>query len=121
MIEECKSDKALCDEGSLAGGADSLWSLVAGLFKGPLGWTAVFVFVESIIGLVLMIFVAFKFFDAEGSRDQIMLATIFLGLMMIMLLAKIWSWMLMFRNSAIKRVDRLECRIAALTKMISEK
>lgn len=121
MIEENRIDKMLCDEGSSAGGDESVWDLLVGMFKGPLRWTAILVSVESIIVLALMVFVAFKFFDAEGIREQIMLATIFIGLMMIIVLLKIWSWMLMYRNSAMRKIRRLECRIAALTKMLAEK
>jgi len=87
-----------------------------GVFKGKLGWMSVIGWIESIVFLVLMIMAIVKFLDAQDVKWRIFYATGFLVLSMVMVLIKVWFWMLMHRNAIRRDIKRLELRMQELRK-----
>ncbi len=93
---------------------ESIWALMGNTFKGPLAWMAVMLFIYTLAFSALLIFSVVKFFGAENTGDQIMWATAFLAVLMIVSSLKIFYWMMMFRESAMRRLDRIEKRLSEL-------
>ncbi len=93
---------------------ESIWALMANTFKGPLAWLSVMLFIYSFAGAGLLIYSAVKFFQVEATGDQIMWATIFIAAMVVVASLKLFFWMMMFRASAMGRLDRIEKRLSEL-------
>ena len=92
---------------------ESIWTLMGNTFKSPLAWLAVMLFIYTLAFSALWIFSAVKFFGSEVTGDQIMWAAIFVASLTVVSSLKLFFWMMMFRDSAMRRLDRIE-------KMLSE-
>ncbi len=93
---------------------ESIWVLMGNTFKGPLGWLAVMLFIYTLAGVGLLIYSAVKFFQVDQTGEQILWATVFLTAFMLVSSLKLFYWMMMFRASAMKRLDRIEKRLVEM-------
>ncbi len=93
---------------------ESIWGLMGNTFTGPLAWMAVMLFIYTFAFSALWIFSVVKFFGSEATGDQILWATVFLAALMIVSSLKLFFWMMMFRDSAMRRLDRIEKRLFEL-------
>ena len=57
---------------------------------------------------------AWRFFQVDTARMQILYATCFLFFMIAVIAVKIWYWTLLHRNEVVRRIVRLEQRIVDL-------
>ncbi|MCH9649481.1 MAG: hypothetical protein K0U98_14660 [Deltaproteobacteria bacterium] len=85
------------------------------VFRGRQRWLNLLGAVIQLIYLCLCIWSAFRFFEAEALRDQILFATGFLASLGVTLAFKIWFWMVLNRNAVLREVKRLELQVARLT------
>ena len=89
----------------------SLWEQMATTFRGSQrGWTILF-FSEGVVLTVLAVVTAVRFFQADTVRLQIGYAASFLFMIQIVVLIKVFFWMMMNRNEVLRRVSRLERKI----------
>ena len=98
---------------------ETLRTMMAESLRGRTRWMAIFAWVEGFVIFGLQIYVAVLFFQAENTRTQILYATMFLTLTLIMVLVKMWYWMLINRNSVKRELKRLELRVAELARAVS--
>ena len=84
------------------------WAMVGGVFKGRSGWISVVVMVYALAFFAIAIISAVKFFDTPDTpvKDQIMWAAIFVSSIVLLMMTKVWFWMVMHRNVI---VDGLKC------------
>ena len=101
--------------GSVQDGRDeSIWRMLGGSFRGPMGWMAVVAWMYSIGFTVIGVLAAVWFFRAETTRDQLLYATVFLTAMMFVSVIKLWYWGMMMRGGLKRDLDRLERKIDQL-------
>ncbi|MHC4487481.1 MAG: DUF6768 family protein [Planctomycetota bacterium] len=79
------------------------------------------VFIMYSICLVLMIFCAFKFFQTDQARYQIMYAAIFICCNAWMGFVSVFAWVMVQRPSISRKIKRLELRIAKLNQTVKGK
>jgi len=92
-------------------GDESIWTMMAGAFRGKLAWVAVVVWAYGLIFTALLVIAAVMFFRVGQTREQILWATVFLASFIAATSVKLFSWMLMFRGAALRRLKRLESRL----------
>jgi len=85
-----------------------------GIFSGKMRWMAIFATVEAIVVMVLIVLAIMEFFQADDTRWQIFYATGVLLLAGLLLLVKLWGWMLINRYAIQREIKRLELRILEL-------
>ena len=97
------------------GGEQSMFEMVGETFRGRSRWMTVLVYVSLLAFLVLAIFTAVSFFEAESTRDQIAWAVGFVYSMIVISGLKVWYWMQMNRNALTREIKRLELQVARLS------
>ena len=85
-----------------------------GIFHGKMRWMAVLATIESIVFVVLIVLAAVEFFQTDDTKWQLFYATGILLLWMVLVLIKLWGWMLMNRYAIQREIKRLELRIVEL-------
>lgn len=95
---------------------EGLREMIARSFQGKTRWMAMLVWFESLMFTGLAVFAAIRFFQVDGLKDSIFYAALFLTLMLVIVLAKVWYWMLMNRNCVQRDIKRLELRILELSR-----
>lgn len=91
----------------------TLGAMIAETFRGPMAWVAVIAWIYMIIFSVIAIISAIVFFLVETTDARIFFAALFLAVAGCATAVKLWYWMLMFHNSIVRRIDEVECNIAA--------
>jgi len=89
--------------------------MLAGTFRSQPRWMSLIAWTYILVFTAIAVIAAVQFFGAEAVRGQILWATVFLTSNMIIMMLKMWFWMIMNRNRIIREVKRLELRIAELT------
>lgn len=79
--------------------------------------TAMMIF-PSLIGMVLGVVMAVRFYQADTTRDQIMYATLFMFFCMVIMAMKVYFWMSMNRNATVREIKRLELQVAELSRRV---
>lgn len=95
---------------------EGIFRQMAGIFYGKMRWMAIVATVESIVFPVLIVLAAIEFSQSDDTKRQIFYATGILLLAMLLLLVKLWGWMLMNRNAIQREIKRLELRMLELGK-----
>ncbi len=80
-------------------------------FRGKLKWMSIVAWVYMLLFTGVSVFAAVRFFGAGDTREMIMYATIFIVSMTIIMVIKLWYWLLMNRNAVKREIKRLELRI----------
>jgi len=93
---------------------EGVFRQMAGIFHGKMRWMAIVATIYSVVFPVLMVLAAVEFFRADDTKWQIFYATGFLLMAMLLVLVKLWGWMLMNRYSIQRQIKRLELRILEL-------
>lgn len=91
---------------------ESVRTLMASTFRGKMAWMSVVVFLYIPLLLAAAVVSAVMFFRAETTRGMILAAAVFIVAAVWMPVTKLWYWNMMWRNSIIARIDRLEHRLA---------
>ena len=119
-IEEIKriiEDKGTYDESI----ESSMSSYLRDIYSKKMLWVIINVCVCYFVCLVLMIFCAFKFFQADQTRYQIMYAAIFVCCNAWMGFVSVFAWVMVQRPSISRGIKRLELRIAELSETVKNK
>lgn len=93
---------------------EGVFRQMAGIFRGRMRWMAIVATVETIVFSVLIVLAAEEFFQTEETKWQIFYATSVLLLTMLLLLVKLWGWMLMNRYAIQREMKRLELQMLGL-------
>ena len=95
-------------------GEQGLFGQLGSLFKGKLGWLSAVTFVVATIAVVIGVWAAWKFYQADDVGAMLKWAGLaWIGLT-TQIMIKIWSWMRMETNRVIREVKRLELQVAQL-------
>ena len=94
--------------------------MLAGTFRNQPRWMTLIAWVYILLFTAVAVVAAVQFFDAEAVRGQILWTTVFLVSGMIVMMLKMWFWMIMNRNRILREVKRLELRIAELTDTVGK-
>ncbi len=89
--------------------------MLAGTFKSQPRWMTAIAWIYILLFTAIAVVAAVQFFDTDAVKGQILWATVFLTSNMIVMILKMWFWMIMNRNRVLREVKRLELRIAELT------
>lgn len=99
---------------------ESLFQQAMDMYKGKLKRFAYMITVLMIGEMALIIYSAVQFFKVEDDfQQQLMWATIFLAVCVVICMQKVWGWMQMNKNSLACEIKRLELQIALLKGVIS--
>ena len=77
-------------------------------YRGPYAFLAWAITVEAVAATAFLVCLIVGLFDAETTRDQILFAVGVLGVGMVIVLIKVFFWMLMHRQALEARLDKLE-------------
>lgn len=91
-----------------------VFEMIGETFRSRLRWWAVLVMLYILAFMILAVVAAFRFFDAEAVRSQILWAAVFIVSFQGVGLLKSWWWNQMDRNALTREIKRLELRIAVL-------
>lgn len=99
---------------------DSIRSMIGDFYSRRMLSTAVTVWVMGGVFLVGAIYIASLFFATDEVQLQIMYAAIFICLLNLIGLLKIFSWQIVHRNGIKREIKRLEIRVAELAKSLDK-
>ncbi len=80
-------------------------------FKGPFGWTAIVVVVDALIALATIVFGIVWLVQAETTRGMIGALAVLMAAAAVLILVKIYGWLLVFHQAFLDRIDVLEKRL----------
>lgn len=83
-------------------------------FRGRMKWASLLVWVYGLLFTGVAVYAAWRFFTTDAVRDYVLWAVVFIMSMLIVIVTKLWYWMLANRNSLHREVKRLELQVAAL-------
>ncbi len=81
-------------------------------FKGRMRAATIIAYATILPFAAIAVYAAVQFFLADQVRDMIMYATIFATSISVVLVTKLWYWMLANRNGIQRELKRLELRLA---------
>ncbi|MFW6154949.1 MAG: DUF6768 family protein [Planctomycetota bacterium] len=81
-------------------------------FKGPFGWTAIVVVVDALIALAVIAFGIAWLVQAETTRGMIGTLAVLMAAVAVLMLVKIYGWLLVFHQAFLERIDALEKRLS---------
>jgi hypothetical protein len=99
----------------------SMYSYLRDFYSKKMLWVLLNTFIMYSICLVLMIFCAFKFFQTDETRYQIMYAAIFICFNAWMGFVGVFAWVMVQRPSISRGIKRLDLRIAELNETVKKK
>jgi hypothetical protein len=85
-----------------------LFEQMADTFRGPMKVWNIWVFLGGLMVLALAVGCAWRFFQVETTRLQILYAGSFLLFTQALGMMKIWYWLQLARNQIIRRIEGLE-------------
>jgi hypothetical protein len=122
IMNEEEIKKIIDDQGKYDESKESsMCSYVRDMYSKKMLWVVLNVFIMYSICLVLMIFCAFKFFQTDQTRYQIMYAAIFICCNAWMGFVSVFAWVMVQRPSVSRGIKRLELRIAELNETVKGK
>ena len=89
-----------------------IFSLWGRSFKGPFGWTAIVVVVDALIALAVIALGIAWLVRAETTRGIAGALAVLMAAVAVLMLVKIYGWMLVFHQAFLDRIDALEKRLA---------
>lgn len=87
---------------------EKLCTMIRESFRGPQAWMAVIAWVYSIGFTVVAVLAAWRFFQVDNTRHQLMYATIFLAALLFVAVTKLWYWMMLYYQSLGRELRRIE-------------
>ena len=91
-----------------------LMQQLADTFRGRQRGLSILIWFDGFLLFAIAVLCAWRFFQVDTARVQILYATSFLFFMVAVIAVKIWYWMLLHRNEVVRRMARLEQRIVEL-------
>jgi hypothetical protein len=107
-----------CDDS----GEDSIRSMIGDFYNRRMLSTAVPIWAVGLIFVAGAIYSAVRFFRTGSgeTKRQILYATLFICLLNLIGLLKIFAWQMIHRHGVKREIKRLEIRIAELTKSLDK-
>ena len=93
-------------------GEDGVFAMIGDFYSKKMLSIVIIVWVWAIIFIAGIVYSGSKFFDAGEVKLQIMYAAIFICCFQGICLMKIFAWMMIYRNSIIRKINKLQLRIA---------
>jgi len=97
---------------------DSIRAMIGDFYSRRMLSTVVFIWIWGVIFMVGAIYSAVRFFDVEEVKSQILYAAVFISLLNLLGLVKIFAWQIIHRNGIKREIKRLEIRLAELAKSL---
>lgn len=98
----------------------SVFAMIAGLYKGKNLWFTVVMHVVNIVAFGLMIYCLIQTFDVENTNDLMLWIAGFFICFITMSMLKIYAWMQIHRNALTREIKRLELQVSSLSSKIAE-
>jgi hypothetical protein len=100
-------------------GEQSIPQMVIDSFRSRHRWLFVVALTEGTILFLLEFVVAYRFFQAESTREMIAWATGFVSCLFVIAMIKVWYLMELNKNSLAREIKRLELELANLSRRFS--
>ena len=102
-----------------------IFKMLLNAFKGSLGRWMILVAIVTFLITLLMVWAGYQFFFVEVSEQAVMLHKIQWGVVlllstMVQIALKMWTFMEMNRQSAMREIKRLELTIEKLTNRLDK-
>ena len=88
------------------------------LFRGKLAWTTYVTYIGMVVLFALGIWAIFQLMEAESPREIAVYALIVNFAFLVVLMNKLWLWMQINKNAAVREILRLELRIQEIQKSL---
>lgn len=95
-----------------------IYQMIAGSYQGRNKWFIIMMGIVMVLAMVAMFAAGLLFFSAEGVKDLIMYAVLFMCCGIAISQFKQWHWMQINRNSTIREIKRVELQITSLAKRL---
>ena len=92
---------------------ESIRTVLADAFRGPMCWINVFVWVYGLGSFAVMVWAAVKFFTVESTRNLVLFAALFLWGWLQIGLTKLWFWQRWNRNLLLRELRAMEARLGS--------
>lgn len=92
----------------------------ASLFKGKMAWTTYVTYIGVFVMFGLGVWGIFQLLEAEMPREIAVYALIVNFAFLVVLMNKLWLWMQINKNAAVREILRLELRILELQKSLQK-
>ena len=92
----------------------------ASLFKGKMAWTTYVTYIGLFVMFGLGVWGIFQLLEAEMPREIAVYALIVNFAFLVVLMNKLWLWMQINKNAAVREILRLELRILELQKSLQK-
>ncbi len=98
----------------------SFMEQTTGLFKGKMAWTAYVTYFNMIVMFALGVWAIFQLWEAETPRQIAIYALVVNFAFLVVLMNKLWLWMQLNKNAAVREILRLELRILEIQKSLQK-
>ncbi|WP_178987943.1 DUF6768 family protein [Winogradskyella schleiferi] len=98
----------------------SVFAMIAGLYKGKNVWFTVVMHIVNIIAFGLAIYCLIQTMEVENTNDLMLWIAGFFVCFITMSMMKIYAWMQMHKNATHREIKRLELQVSSLASKISE-
>lgn len=93
----------------------------ANLFKGKMAWTAYVTYIGMLVMFVLGVWAIFQLLEAETPRQIAIYALVINFAFLVILMNKLWLWMQLNKNAAVREILRVEMRVQEIQKILAKK
>ncbi len=97
---------------------ESLRDLLRTSFRGRMKWLGVIAYLYLVLFGALCVLSALWFFQSDDVKDLILYAGLFGISLLIIVVLKLWYWMLINRNAVTREIKRLELQVARLAERL---
>jgi hypothetical protein len=97
-----------------------LWGMIAGIFKGKLGWLVVIMNIVNLIAFGVLIYCFIQFFNVTETNELMKWGLGIVICMVFNVMIKLYAWMQMDKNAILREMKRLELQVSALSGKMSE-
>lgn len=98
----------------------SFMAQTTSLFKGKMAWTAYVTYIGMIVMFALGVWAILQLLEAETPRQIAIYALVVNFAFLVVLMNKLWLWMQLNKNAAVREILRLELRILEIQKSLQK-
>ncbi len=98
----------------------SFMAQTTSLFKGKMAWTAYVTYIGMVVMFALGVWGIFQLLEAETPRQIAIYALVVNFAFLVVLINKLWLWMQLNKNAAVREILRLELRILEIQKSLQK-
>ncbi len=99
----------------------SFMAQTTSLIKGKMAWTAYVTYIGMIVMFALGVWAILQLLEAETPRQIAVYALVVNFAFLVVLMNKLWLWMQLNKNAAVREILRLELRIVEIQKALQKK